>query len=228
MRTSDQQSRIGRAISDPVAVVFSHRSRSGCLCRAGRSPGLNSGIGFVTYTDPETAAAAVAALDGVNFMGRSLAVCLAKDRKAKREPLGAAAGISPASVPVSSSPIVPKSTPTAPLVVPPDCRSVLVENLVYGCSQRDVRALFRKATKVILLGKLGKARVGFLSAADVREACEQVRGKTSGGRQIRARPELPSEISQDGGHEIFLKYLPKDTTEVQLSEFFGESCPPPS
>lgn len=104
---------------------------------------------------------------------------------------------------------------------------MLVENLVYGCSQRDVRALFKKATKVILLGKLGKARVGFLSAADVREACEQARGQTSGGRQIRARPELPSEISQDGGHEIFLKYLPKETTEAQLSEFFGKSCSPP-
>ena len=44
----------------------------------------------------------------------------------------------------------------------------------------------------------------------------------SGGRVIRARPELPSELTQECGHEIFLKYLPKEATEAQLSEFFGE------
>lgn len=199
--------------------------QSECVRTTGRSPGLNSGIGFVTYDNPATATAAVEALDGASFMGRSLAVCLAKDRKAKRQPLAPAAGKMPGSA--SVGPTGARSAPTAPLVVPPDCRSVLVENLVYGCSQRDVRALFKKATKVILLGKLGKARVGFLSAADVREACEQAQGQTSGGRQIRARPELPSEITQDGGHEIFLKYLPKETTEAQLSEFFGVYCSRP-
>ena len=207
-----------------LRTLFPALTTTNCrwLCGyTGRSPGLNSGIGFVTYTDSATAAAAVEALDGASFMGRSLAVCLSKDRKAKRQPNAApaaTAGAAPAAGPAAGR----SAAAVAPLVVPPDCRSVLVENLVYGCTQRDVRALFKKATKVVLLGKLGKARVGFLSAADVREACEQARGQLSGGRQIRARPELPSEISQDGGHEIFLKYLPKDTTEDQLTEFFSQ------
>lgn len=48
------------------------------------------------------------------------------------------------------------------------------------------------------------------------------KGQMSGGRVIRARPELPSELTQECGHEIFLKYLPKEATEAQLSEFFGE------
>lgn len=158
----------------------------------GREPGLNSGVGFVTYTDPDTAAAAVAALDGASFMGRSLAVCLSKDRKAKRQPAaasGAPGGRLAAIKTAASAPggglaaIRERSGGAAggacsntPLVVPSDCRSVLVENLVYGCSQKDVRALFKKATKVVLLGKLGKARVGFLSTSDVKEACEQGNG----------------------------------------------------
>ena len=38
----------------------------------GREPGMNSGVGFVSYADGATAAAAVEALDGFSFMGRSL------------------------------------------------------------------------------------------------------------------------------------------------------------
>ena len=188
------------ATSDEVRELFAtHGSVTRVKLMPGREPGLNSGVGFVSFADGATAAGAVAALDGHSWMGRSLAVCLAKERKAKRphQPPPRAQP-SPTARPGAAAAAAAK----APLVVPAECRSVLVENLVYGCSQRDVRALppFRRATKVVLLGKLGKARVGFLSAADVRQACESAAGVTQAGRLIRVRPELPEELTADGGH----------------------------
>ena len=118
----------------------------------GREEGKNSGVGFVTFATAAAASSAVAKFDGCPFQGRSLAVCLAKDRR-------------------SSGPLKPIQAAPAAVVVPPDCRSVLVENLVHGCSQRDVRAIFPRATNVVLLGRLGKARVGFLNAEAVRPSC---------------------------------------------------------
>jgi 16S rRNA (cytosine1402-N4)-methyltransferase len=200
------------ATADQLQALFQpHLNVVRVKLMPGREKGLNSGVGFVTFKDLDTARRAVAMFDGAAFMGRSLALCPAKDRLARRPPplkgLGAAT-----AVPTSATHIH----------IPPECRSVIVENLVHGCTTKDVRQVFPRATNVVLLGKLGKARVGFSDASSVTRACN-VAGTLHAGRRLRVHPDTAKSAADDSrGHEIFLKFLPRTTTEAEVRAFFQD------
>jgi len=215
----------------------------------GQEPGTNSGVGFVTFKEAKSALECVTDWDGSGFQGRSLSLCLAKDRLAKDREVKAAkpsmdgsnlrAGVS-AGVPVSAEgaaaggggavggsafSFAPQAAAPA-VAVPDECRTVAIENLPFDCAEKDLKKLFAAANvkSVKLSDDPGRAKAYFESAADVSVACK-LNGQDCSGRRIRVRPVVPKvreEAEKVQSFEIFVKYLPKESDEKQVRHLFSD------